>query len=52
MVEIKAVSFLNEVHLAQTITYLKLADCKLGLLINFNVAKIKDGIKRVINGYL
>ncbi len=52
VVEIKAVSFLNEVHLAQTITYLKLSNCKLGLLINFNVAKIKDGIKRVINGYL
>ncbi|MBB6235442.1 GxxExxY protein [Pedobacter sp. AK013] len=52
IVEIKAVSFLNEIHLAQTITYLKLADCKLGLLINSNVAKIKDGIKRVINGHL
>lgn len=41
----------NDVHLAQTITYLKLSNCRLGLLINFNVAKIKDGIKRVINGY-
>lgn len=49
IIEIKAVSFLNEVHLAQTITYLKLSNCRLGLLINFNVAKIKDGIKRVIN---
>jgi len=52
IVEIKSVNILNEVHLAQTITYLKLSNCKLGLLINFNVAKIKDGIKRVINGYL
>lgn len=38
--------------MAQTITYLKLSNCKLALLINFNVAKIKDGIKRVINGYI
>lgn len=52
IVEIKSVNMFNDVHLAQTITYLKLSDCKLGLLINFNVAKIKDGIKRVINGYL
>ncbi len=52
IVEIKSVSELNNVHLAQTLTYLKLSNCKLGLLINFNVAKVKDGIKRVINGYL
>lgn len=52
IIEVKAVNVLKEVHLAQTITYLKLSDCKLGLLINFNEAKIKDGIKRVINGYL
>lgn len=52
IIEVKAVSILKEVHLAQTITYLKLSNCKLGLLINFNEAKIKDGIKRVINGYL
>ncbi|MCZ4221853.1 GxxExxY protein [Pedobacter rhodius] len=43
---------LNDVHLAQTITYLKLSNCKLGLLINFNVAKIKDEIRRVLNGNL
>lgn len=52
IIEVKAVSILKEVHIAQTITYLKLSNCKLGLLINFNEAKIKDGIKRVINGYL
>ena len=52
IIEVKSVSELNNVHLAQTLTYLKLTNCKLGLLINFNVAKIKDGIKRVINGYL
>lgn len=52
IIEVKAVSILKEVHIAQTITYLKLSNCKLGLLINFNEAKIKDGIKRIINGYL
>ena len=52
IIEIKSVNELNNVHLAQTLTYLKLTNCKLGLLINFNVAKFKDGIKRVINGYL
>ena len=52
IIKVKAVSILKEVHLTQTITYLKLSNCKLGLLINFNEAKIKDGIKRVINGYL
>lgn len=51
IIELKSVNELNNLHLAQTLTYLKLYNCKLGLLINFNVAKIKDGIKRVINGY-
>ena len=49
IVEIKSVEALNDVHLAQILTYLKLSDCKLGLLINFNVALIKHGIKRVVN---
>lgn len=52
IIELKSVLELNNIHMAQTITYLKLSNCKLGLLINFNVSKIKDGIKRVINGYL
>ena len=52
IVEIKAVESLNEVHLAQLLTYLKLTDCKLGLLINFNVKLLKDGVRRVINGQL
>lgn len=52
IIEIKSVNELNNVHLAQTLTYLKLTNCKLGILINFNVARVKDGIKRVINGYL
>lgn len=47
--EIKAVEQINEVHLAQILTYLKLTKSTLGLLINFNVADLKKGIKRVIN---
>jgi GxxExxY protein len=49
IIEIKAVEALNDVHLAQILTYLKLTDCKLGLLINFNVLLLKNGIKRVVN---
>ncbi|MGZ2370111.1 GxxExxY protein [Ancylomarina sp. YFZ004] len=49
IIEIKSVESLNDVHLAQILTYLKLSGCKLGLLINFNVALIKNGIKRVVN---
>jgi len=49
IVEIKSVDALNEIHMAQTLTYLKLSGCKLGLLINFNVALIKNGIRRVVN---
>jgi GxxExxY protein len=48
VVEIKSVEAINEVHLAQILTYQKLSGCKLGLLINFNVKRLKDGIKRVI----
>lgn len=50
VIEVKSVEALNDVHLAQTLTYLKLGDYKLGLLINFNVALLKQGIKRVANG--
>jgi len=46
----KSVDGLNEIHLSQTLTYLKLGKFKLGLLINFNVPKLKDGIRRVANG--
>jgi len=48
VIEIKSVESLNDVHLAQILTYQKLANCKLGLLVNFNVKSLKDGIKRVI----
>jgi GxxExxY protein len=49
IVEIKSVDGLNDVHLAQVLTYLKLSKCKLGLLMNFNVVLLKDGIKRIVN---
>lgn len=49
VIEIKTVEALNEVHLAQVLTYLKLGDYKLGLLLNFQVAVLKNGIRRVIN---
>jgi len=52
VIELKSVETLNEIHLAQTLTYMKLGDYKLGLLINFNVTLLKNGIKRVINGTL
>ena len=52
VIETKSVEALNDVHLAQTLTYMKLGNYKLGLLINFNVVLLKDGIKRVINGTL
>ena len=48
VVEIKSVEALADIHLAQILTYLKLSGCKLGLLVNFNVRHLKDGIKRVI----
>jgi len=50
IVELKSVQEVNSLHMAQIMTYLKLSGCKLGLLINFNVKLIKDGIKRVANG--
>ena len=48
IVEIKAIDTLADVHTAQVLTYLKLTQCKVGLLINFNVADLKKGIKRLI----
>ncbi len=52
IVEYKSLETILPVHEAQVLTYLKLADKKLGLLINFNVAALKDGIRRIINGNL
>lgn len=52
VVELKSVDALNDIHLAQTLTYLRIGHYKLGVLMNFNVIMLKDGIKRVINGSL
>jgi len=49
VVEIKAVEALLAIHQAQLLTYLKLGGWKVGLLINFNVPVLKDGIKRLVN---
>lgn len=48
VVELKTVDYLMDVHYAQTLTYMKLGQYKLGLLINFKVKLLKDGIKRLI----
>ena len=50
VVEIKSVEQLAPVHFAQTLTYLRLSDLRLGLLINFNSKLLKDGIHRLVNG--
>lgn len=52
IVEIKAIEALNDIHVAQVLTYLKWSGCKLGLLLNFNNVLLKHGIKRIINGTL
>ena len=51
IVEIKSVEALNDVHMAQVLTYLKLNNNRIGLLINFNVSVLKNGIRRLINKY-
>lgn len=48
IVELKVVKELAPIHEAQLITYMKLTDCKVGLLINFNVLKLKNGIRRIV----
>jgi GxxExxY protein len=48
IVELKAVEKLSPIHEAQVISYLKMTNCPLGLLINFNVTMLKEGIKRII----
>ena len=49
ILELKSVNKFEPIHDAQLLTYLKLADLKLGILINFNVPVLKDGIKRIVN---
>ena len=50
IIEIKSVEALAPVHRKQLLTYLRLADKRLGLLINFNAALIRNGISRIVNG--
>lgn len=52
IVELKAVELMKPLHEVQLLTYMKLADIKMGLLINFNVPKLREGIKRKLNGYV
>lgn len=49
IIELKAVKELCDIHVAQTLTYLKLTNLKLGLLINFNEVRLKQGLQRVVN---
>lgn len=51
VLELKSVEAISDIHLAQAITYLKLTQCKVGLLINFNVTRLKDGLRRIVNNY-
>jgi len=51
VLELKSIERLTDIHLAQTLTYMKLGNYRFGLLINFNVIRLKDGIRRVVNGY-
>jgi GxxExxY protein len=48
IIEVKSVDAINSVHFAQLMTYLKLSECRVGFLINFNVESLRDGIKRII----
>ncbi len=49
ILELKSVNKIEPIHDAQLLTYLKLADLKLGILLNFNVPILKEGIKRIVN---
>jgi len=49
VLELKSVKKIEDIHLAQILTYMKLGKYKVGLIINFNVALLRDGIKRVVN---
>ena len=51
ILEIKSVEAINDIHLAQVLTYLRLANCRLALIMNFNVLHLREGIRRVVNNY-
>ena len=52
IIELKATKEISDLHMALLLTYLKLSNCKLGLVINFNSVLFKNGVRRIINGYL
>jgi GxxExxY protein len=49
IIEVKSIETLAEIHFAQVLTYLRLSNLRLALLLNFNVAHMKDGIRRIVN---
>jgi GxxExxY protein len=51
VVEIKSIDSIAQVHKKQLLTYLRLVDIRVGLLVNFNEALLKDGVTRIVNGY-
>jgi len=51
VIEVKAVDLIHPVHQAQLLSYMKLADKRMGFLINFNVVLLKEGFKRMVNNY-
>ncbi len=51
IVELKTITTIQPVHVSQIVTYLKLSGCQVGLLINFNVNRLTDGIRRIVNQY-
>jgi GxxExxY protein len=52
VIELKTVEAINDIHLAQVLTYLNLSGCKLGYILNFNVVQMKSGIRRVVHNLL
>jgi GxxExxY protein len=52
ILELKSVKNIEDIHLKQVLTYLRLSNIKLGLVINFNDTLLKNGVRRVINGIL
>lgn len=51
IIEVKSIEAINDIHIAQLLTYLKVSGCKVGLLVNFNVLKLTDGLKIMVNRY-
>jgi GxxExxY protein len=51
IIEVKSIEAINDIHIAQVLTYLRVSGCKVGLLVNFNVLKLTSGLKRLVNNY-